>query len=192
MLEVLALGHQPMSGRMVAARVEGRYGHRQVQETLNRLVQHGIVHKQTLPSAHLYSLNRSHVAAEAITSLATLRDRAISRMRAEVESWVPAAEAAWLFGSFARADGDSSSDVDVLLLCLDDVAESAPWQEQVDTLAGLVTDWTGNKSNVIWYSNTEFESLISAGERLPAEVAVDGIRLAGRDIPRVEIRRAAK
>lgn len=191
-LEVLERANTPLSGRMVAALVGDRCGHRQVQETLTRLAASGLVLRQVMPSTHLYSLNRDHVAADGIAILASLRDRLIERMRAELESWRHPTDAAWLFGSFARGDGAADSDIDVLLLRSNEAEDNSSWIEQVDVFAAHVTGWTGNACNVIEFTDAEFESLVAAGERLPSELAKDGVRLFGRDIPRLLIAGATR
>jgi len=41
-----------------------------------------------------------------------------------------------------------------------------------------------NPCSVVDYSMEEYAALVDAGERLPLDVARDGIRVAGLDIPR--------
>ena len=64
----------------------------------------------------LYVANRDHLAWPAIETLTRLRGAALDLMRADIGSWPIAPRTALLFGSFGRADGDHSSDIDLLLV----------------------------------------------------------------------------
>jgi hypothetical protein len=101
-------------------------------------------------------------------------------MRTHLATWDPYPEGAWLFGSFARGEGDTSSDIDVLVLRRSGVDLSDPgWVVQLGSLSGDVRSWSGNPCVVTEYTTDEFEALAAAGERLPLDVARDGIPLAG-------------
>lgn len=191
-LEVLARTDVPLSGRTVASLTRGRVSQKQTNLTLRALVASGLVLQEAHPPANLYRLNRDHVAAGAVVSLASLRDLLLGRMRAALGAWGLAPEAAWLFGSLARGAGDVSSDVDVLVLRSDDVAdEDSDWVRQVDTFSDDVRRWSGNECTIVDYTRAEFMALAEAGERLPSDIARDGIHLAGSEIPRSELRGAS-
>lgn len=145
------------------------------------MVEHG--------TAHLYQLNREHVAAEAIILLAQLRERLLQRIRENVATWNPAPEAVWLFGSFARGEGDEASDIDLLIIRPTELAETdgdvySVWEQQMLDLIECVITWSGNDCRIVEYTRDEYEALLQSGERLPRDIARDGIRLAGRKVPR--------
>ena len=74
-----------------------------VRRVLARLVDQGIVLADQHPHATLYSLNRNHVAADAIVSLTRLRAEIIDRIGVALKNWSPSPPVhASLFGSFAR------------------------------------------------------------------------------------------
>jgi len=179
-LTVLARTDRGLSGRGIAELTAGQLAKSRVQEILGELVRAGIVAAEDHPPAKLYRLNRTHVAATAIVALADLRGELIHRIRGAIDSWEPQPESAWLFGSAARGEGDAESDVDVLIVRADPVAEDAPaWAEQLVALSGSIREWSGNDASVIEYSASEFAVMVAAGERLIDDIRRDGIHLAG-------------
>lgn len=189
-LEVLARTETPLSARAIARLTDGRVSHTQTNAVLKALETAGIVASESRPPAYLYTLDRRHVAADPIVALASMRTVLFDRMRAAVASWDPEPAAAWLFGSFARGDATADSDVDVLLIRPDRVDEDdAAWQVQTAQFEQDVRDWSGNDCNTIEFDRQEFADLITSKERLPADVAHDGIHLFGDPLPRGAIRR---
>ena len=189
-LEVLARTEMPLSARAVAALTDGRVSHTQANTVLKSLAAAGIVSSESRPPANLYSLNRRHVAADPIVSLVSMRTELFDRMHGAVESWAPQPAAMLLFGSFARGDATADSDIDMLLIRPDSVDQDAPaWQKQIAQFEQDVADWSGSDCNAVEFSQSEFVELATAGERLPSDVARDGIHLYGDPLPRAAIRR---
>jgi predicted nucleotidyltransferase len=147
-LQVLARTSSGMTGRQVAL-LTGRRSHSGVLDALNRLTEQGLVKRVELNRAALFSLNRDHLAADAVIALSGLRAELITRIREAVSTWALQPIHASLFGSVARGDGDTSSDVDIFLVrpaaILDD---DARWRDQVDALAARIESWTGNRVSV--------------------------------------------
>jgi predicted nucleotidyltransferase len=189
-LEVLARTEMPLSARAVAALTDGRVSHTQANTVLKSLTAAGIVSSESRPPANLYTLNRRHVAADPIVALVSMRTELLDRMHRAVASWDPEPAAMWLFGSFARGDATDDSDIDVLVIRPDSVGQDAPpWQKQITQFEQDVSDWSGNDCNAVEFSRSEFIELATAGERLPTDVARDGIHLFGDPLPRAAIRR---
>lgn len=192
-LEVLAKAGRPLTGRGVAALTDGRVSQRQTSTTLHDLVATGLVLQESYPPANLYRLNRDHVAADAVVQLAGLRDELIDRMRLALESWDVPPKSAWLFGSFARGQGDESSDVDICLLRPESIdIDDETWTQQLDELASAVLTWSGNTCSIVELTAVEYSEFESRGERITAEIARDGITLAGSRIsqsvsPRISV-----
>ena len=158
-LEVLAGSAVPLSLSEVHRRAS-RGALSGMRRVLQRLVIEGVV--LDVPGGYL--LNREHVAADAIDALVTIRARFLSRLRTEVASWPYQADLVGIFGSFARRDGDSRGDIDIVIVgeeqCPDDV---------VDELARLVITWTGNRAQVVAITPSELRAMRSVNEPILAE-----------------------
>ncbi len=179
-LSLLARTDQALTGRAVTGLLVPSASASGVQRVLDELVRNGLVIAEPAGRAKLYTLNREHVAAPAIGELANLRDRFISRLRAEAESWEVPAAAVWLFGSTSRKEGGPDSDVDVLVVRPDEISDSDPrWLEQLETLADHATRWSGNPCEIVEYSSSELKRLIRRRERLITELRRDAILVAG-------------
>lgn len=180
-LAVLARTTSSLTGRQIAGLTEGRVSQKRVSDILNTMTGAGIVLRQVAGSAHLHTLNREHLAADAIVQLASVRDRLIGRIIDEVQAWRSPAEGVWLFGSVARGDGGPDSDVDILVVRNDDVeAADALWLNQLDALAQAVAGWTGNDCRIVEYSAGEITRLIGDEDPLVRSICSEGIRIAGR------------
>ena len=146
---------------------------------LDRLVAQGIVIRERAGAAHLYQLNRLHLAAPAIEDLSSLRTQLIERLRKIVSKWTILPAAAILFGSVARGDSASSSDIDLLVVRSKGAeADYAVWRRQVTDLAVQAKAMTGNDARVVEYSDAEVRRL-GRRDALLAAATKEGIALAG-------------
>lgn len=110
-----------------------------VRKVLLALVDDGLVTRD--PGG--YVLNREHVAADSIVALAGLHGAFVERVRSWLERRDEPVVAAGLYGSAARRDGESDSDVDLVV-----VVEGGAVDVLVDELADAVERWTGNRGHV--------------------------------------------
>lgn len=184
-LTVLAGTTRPLSGREVA-RLVRRGSWPGVRRSLHRLVEHGLVHVQEAGSSLLYTLNRQHVAAPAVEILAGLRQEVVVRLRRQLGSWALAPVHASLFGSVARGDGGTASDVDLFIVRSRRRTEGdATWRDQVDTLAADVQGWTGNRAEIVELAQQELVRLRRDRPPIVAELLADAVLLAGRPLERL-------
>lgn len=179
-LAILARTGRPLSGRGVAALTDGQLSTKGVNLALRALVAAGVVLVEEHPPAKLYRLNRRHLAAESIIALSDLRSRLLEAMRNELKCWTQPAVAALVFGSAARGDGGTDSDIDVLIVRPNEVdPEDAQWTAQIDCFIEDVAAWSGNSCAVVEHSEAEFSELMSSDERLARDIRADGITLTG-------------
>lgn len=153
-LAVLAGTTVPVTLAELHARV-GRASKSGIRQVLLRLCAEGVC--QAVPGG--YVLNREHVAAPAVELLANLHGELVRRIRDTVESWDGDVQLAGLFGSAARRDGDSASDIDVLI-----VSDSPGLEDFVDALAMSIKAWTGNDAQVIGMPRAELRRLRRSNE----------------------------
>jgi DNA-binding transcriptional ArsR family regulator len=178
-LVVLAGTTAPLTGRQIA-RLARRGTSPSVSAALDRLVDQGLVHRQEAGRAYLHTLNRDHIAAPAVELLAGLRAELLRRLRDTLRSWQPASLHASMFGSAARADGDTSSDIDLLVIRPGDVGEEdAAWRAQVDALGESVHAWTGNHAGIVELGEADIADLRRKPPPILGDLRADGIDLAG-------------
>lgn len=176
-LALLAAGQIKLSGREISRRIGA--SQEGVRRVLERLVAEGIVVRERAGAAHLYQLNREHLAAPPIERLSAMRMELIERLRRAIAAWTTAPAAAVLFGSVARGDATPSSDIDLLVVrprAID--GDNAAWRRQMTELVVQTKVMTGNDVRVVEYSNHE-ASALGRTERVLAAAADDGIPLAG-------------
>lgn len=177
-LAVLAQAGRPLTvGEVAALAVRGsEIG---VRRSLARLVEQGIVTAAQMGRNRVHELNRAHIAAPIAQALAGLRLTLWERFRTTLSGWNPGPVYGCVFGSAARGDAGSRSDIDVLLVRAPLPGEhdelpapegpAAPrarhtpepaavpltcrqatrWDRQVRALHDQVREWTGNRLQVV-------------------------------------------
>ncbi len=172
----------PLTGREVA-RLTGRTSHSGVLDVLSRLTEHGLVTRVELNRAFLYVLNRDHLAAPAVDILVGMREELINRITRELNTWQIAPVHISLFGSSARGDGDTHSDIDILVIRPSDVDEDEPaWRAQVDGLSAQIHRWTGNYAAIVERLESQIAQLLADERPILAALRSDAIVLCGSDI----------
>jgi DNA-binding transcriptional ArsR family regulator len=180
-LHVLTGTTRGMSGRRVAELT----GNAQegVRKALRRLVDAGIVEQQEAGNAILYSFNRRHLAAPAVEQLTDLRRALLNRLADTFRAWKPPPLHASMFGSAARGDGDSSSDIDLFVVRPDSVEADDPmWGGQIERLPDDVREWTGNHASIVEIPES---ALVDLRRRRPAVVGdleADALTLVGPEV----------
>jgi predicted nucleotidyltransferase len=188
-LTVLARTESPLTGRTVASLVSPHASLRTVQLALDDLVAHGLIRRELAGNAHLYTLNREHLAAPAVIALVGLREEFFDRVRSTVGAWPEPVEAVWLFGSVARGEEDPDSDIDLLVVRSDRTDGDDPvWQRQLTDLAEQVHRWTGNSCEILELSHAELDAAVARGDRLSNDLRRDAVHIAGRS-PREALQR---
>jgi predicted nucleotidyltransferase len=183
-LDVLAGSEVPRSAREIA-RLAHR-SHPAVGKVLERLALSGLVDVRRTPASYQYSLNPNHVAASAVIQLANLRNELFDRLREEISDWRPKPAHASIFGSMARADGDESSDIDILLVRPGSVeVDDARWRGQVDRLAEHVLSWSGNHAGIVELSIAELLATRGRSAAVLKEAQRDGVLLVGVPVRRL-------
>lgn len=115
-----------------------------IRRVLKRLAEQGVVTMSSAGvTAKVFELNREHLAADAIVELASQVPRLLERIGERVGSWIEPPTYAAVFGSFARRQATTVSDVDIFLV-RPARSDDEVWFPQVEGLESAVTRWTGN------------------------------------------------
>lgn len=178
-LRVLRGTTRPLTGREVARLV--RAGSQPtVNASLRRLSEQGLVHAEEAGNAYLYTFNREHLAAPAVRLLADVRTEFERRLRDEIADWKIAPLHVSVFGSAARGDGDTQSDIDIFIVRRRGVSkDDSRWQEQLAQLSSRVLAWTGNHAGLADISEADARRLRRERPPIVDELNRDAITIVG-------------
>lgn len=129
-----------------------------IRKTLKRLVSVGIVEELGSSRAHLYRLNRDHIGAEAVLQLASLKQVFFSRLNTEMGLWDAPPLFAALFGSAARGEMSTESDVDLFVIQADETS-TMQWETRILDLATKATKWIGSEVRPLLYTESDVRRL---------------------------------
>lgn len=179
-LEVLAGTTRPLTGREIS-RIAGQGSTTSVWRALGRLTEEGLVSSDHRGTAVYYAANRDHLAWPAIEAIVRLRTELIARLAQAIGAWATQPLHASMFGSTARGDGDTASDIDLLLVRPDDPrgADEAAWDDQVSELRRAVVRWTGNGCQAFQVDRARLGEHVAANDPLVDAWLRDGVALAG-------------
>ena len=174
LLQTLARLEQPVTRRQLAAAAGVAPGN--ASAVIEELIQSGLVSETVAGRSSMVVLNRSHLASGPVLALAGLRGELIRRLRERLSAW-PDLHGAWLFGSVARGDASSDSDVDLLIVA--DDLQSPDLHDRLSHLQADVRSWTGNDLQLVEHSPSSWRKLVRAKNPLVEQIRLDGIALAG-------------
>lgn len=178
-LSVLAEG---ATGRRVHE-LAGVASLRTTQTILERFTNIGLVDMRPVGSANVYSLNRGHALWEPIQKVLAL-PAVVEAQIAEIVSGAfgEGLVGAALYGSFARGEADSDSDIDVLIVHADDDLVR-DFVDAIDASSERIRVLTGNDAQLLPVSLSELRDLVLHDDplvgslRADARSLVDGFEL---------------
>jgi predicted nucleotidyltransferase len=181
-LRVLARTNMGLTGRQIAL-LTGRSSHSGVLQVLNRLTEHGLVDRVELNRAYLFALNRDHLAAPAVEILMGMRETLLDKIRRAIDAWQIVPLHVSLFGSTARGDGDTRSDIDLFIVRTHGLsAEDPEWRAQLYELSSQILRWTGNHAAIAEVADDELARLSADEQPILAELRSDAIVLHGSQL----------
>lgn len=156
--------------------------HNAAQTVVHRLADHGLLLTEPAGRAVLCSFNRAHLAADAVASLVILRARLLELLAGEITAWEVAPLHASLYGSGARGDGTTKSDLDLLVVRPDslDADGEAAWDGQLSASAVRVRRATGNPVNYMDTSAAGLHDAVRSDEPIVSSWRQDAVHLFGQ------------
>ena len=171
----------PLSGRAVA-RITG-LTQSTTQRAPTRLREAGLVLTEPAPPSFLYRANPDHLAMPAMVSLLGLDDELRARVAERVAVWRLPPASLIVYGSVARKEATSASDLDVLVVRPDATEpDDATWQGQVADLGDCLRRWTGRRASLIDMNQHELVQGLADREPFLAAADRDGWLIAGRPL----------
>jgi len=171
-IAALVQASEPMTVRALAALADA--SPQGTLDVVEDLAEAGIVSLARAGRARMASLNHEHLAVQPMTEIVELEVRLVQALKKHLCDWV-GLQAAWLFGSAARGDGDLHSDIDLLLVA--DDLDLRRWARQTDDLRDRIVAWTGNEAQLTEYERASFDRLVRRKNELITEVRRDGVAL---------------
>lgn len=160
----------PLTGRQIHSLVRDEFSLWSVQQALAGLVKLGIAEVSVVGRAHLHAVNEQHYAIPHLRALLS----PIEALRAVVREAVgDAVVAVILFGSVARGESTSQSDVDLA------VVADFTWPGRI-ALEDAVRTRVGNDCDVLVFDPDEFSRLAHADEEpVIKDILAEGVVLHG-------------
>ena len=155
----------------------------QASRVLPRLVDLGIVDRREVPPSALFRYVPENVAARAITALSAVRRTVldeVGRMAGLIE---PQPASVIVFGSFARGEAGSESDLDIVVVRDGEVAEDDDrWGSATAHFRQLVKRLTGNPVEIVETDTSQISGLLRTRKPLWRDVRRDGVVVFGASL----------
>lgn len=168
-LSVLLRTDAPLTGRDIHRLTGQNHSLWSVQQAIHALGDMGLVETRSVGRSGVTTVNEDHAAVEALRHLldpiALLRDAIRDVVRDDVSSVI-------LFGSIARGEATSTSDVDLAVIA------PRAWNGKVE-LEDSVRSRLGNDCDVVVFTARKFSQLARSGEPVVRDIVRDGVALIG-------------
>ncbi len=158
----------------------------QASRILPELARLGILERTNVPPSITYCFIPDNLASKAISLLSQLREIAIDELRKLALAKVDPSVSLVLFGSFARGEADSESDIDVLLVHPDDSQEIEGWSEGVEEWRHCAQLLTGNEVQLMAVNRSEIDRLLCSGRPVWLDILRDGIAISGKSLDELQ------
>jgi predicted nucleotidyltransferase len=174
---IACLGRSVTSGQAASI---AKVSENQASKVLRELATLGILDRTDAGNAALYQLSPTNVAASVVRDLCELRYRLFEKIRELSAPMVHEEPNIWIavFGSTARGDSTSASDIDLMVVRPDliNIADRREvWDRLVFEFSQSIASLAGNPVNPVEYWRSE----VDLGKPFWKEVLRDNVTIAG-------------
>jgi hypothetical protein len=156
------------------------------------LVELGVVERREAPPSALFRFVPDNVASRAIAALARTRQTVLDELGVGAGRLDPAPVSVVVFGSFARGEADSQSDIDVLVVRPRSVAEDdGAWRRGLDAWRLRAARLSGNRVELLEVSEQDAARSMRARKPLWTDIQRDGVVVFGVALAAVKGPRSA-
>jgi len=164
----------------------------QASRVLPSLVELGLVERREAPPSALFRLVTENVAARFVCDLARVRQTVLEELGRKAAELSPSPVSVIVFGSLARGEADSKSDLDVVVVRRANIPEDQEeWTAAVERWRTDARRLAGNPVEVIEVSESEIARLLRGKKALWQDVARDGTVVFGRELAALRARQSA-
>lgn len=156
------------------------------------LIELGVVDRREVPPSALFRFVPENVAARVITSLSRSRQVVLDEMATVAADLVVPPTSIVVFGSFARGEADSKSDIDIVVvrpIIVDE--EDLAWRRGLDQWRRDVSRVAGNRVEMVEVGEAELPGLLRGRKPLWADLQRDGVVVFGSSLVNLKQRRSA-
>jgi predicted nucleotidyltransferase len=154
----------------------------QTSRILPELASLGILERAEVPPSTVYRLIEENVASRTIVLLARSRDHVLAELGAAARSMGVPPVSIVVFGSFARGDAGSESDVDVVMVHQRGVEVTPLWSEGVESWRHTTRRLTGNEVEVMEVDERDIGSRLRSRRPVWLDIRREGIVIFGKTL----------
>ena len=163
----------------------------QASRVMPGLVDLGVVTRREVPPSALFRLVPDHVAARPLLELARARTTVLEELGRRAATLEPQPVTVVVYGSLARGDGRPGSDIDVLVVRPDGVADDAHWHEQLEGWRRRAVELSGNPVELLVVDGAAAARHLRSRRPLWAAIRREGIVVHGASLTDLAGRRSA-
>lgn len=164
----------------------------QASRLLPDLVSLGVIERREVPPASLFRLVPEHVASQALLALARATDTVRHEMGRLAGALPRPPVSVIVFGSFARREAETDSDIDLVVVRPEEVDEDDDqWTESLEAWRRDVRRLTGNSVEVLEVSTAEAATKLAGRTQVWADIRRDGRVVHGRSLDELRAARRA-
>lgn len=155
----------------------------QTSRLLPELVDLGLVERREVPPSSLFRLVPEHVASRALIALARSTDAVLDEMGRLARALRHPPISVIVFGSFARREAGTGSDIDVVIVRPTEIDEDDDeWVTSVEVWRSAVRRISGNPVQVLEVSAEEAATKLRGRSPVWTDIGRDGKVVHGLDI----------